>query len=83
MNIKMFVNMINYLDDFYISVEPIIWGDIYYSMWMILWGTALIPFKNEGLSSPQLPEKLPLEIPQPSTSFRETENTSPKENQLI
>lgn len=36
MNIKMFVNMINYLDDFYISVEPIIWGDIYYSMWMIL-----------------------------------------------
>ena len=29
MNIKMFVNMIKYIDDFYISVEPIIWGDIY------------------------------------------------------
>lgn len=42
-----------------------------------------IPFKNEGLSSPQLPERLPLEIPQLLASFRETENTSSKENSLI
>lgn len=29
MNIKMFVNIMKYIDDFYISVEPITWEDIY------------------------------------------------------